>query len=372
MLFLPLWLLIDNFFLSLFFLSTIFFRNRNISFKNIIFFSLFIFFIYNVIIGLFSNQLSKEVQNFIKILPLILIPISMLTLNKDSTLRGLFYLLIGILIMQLISIYGIIDYYYFSEGKKMALRNYAKINTILRFERPYVGYFSALSLIISYILFKYKSRWVFLTTAILSILLILIISARLAIITVLFSFVLLIIYEINKRTIKIIFLLGLMLLGFGVLKFSDTPIKHRFSQIKYDARLIIWEGASNIFEENSKYIFGLGGQQQIKEDLLKYYKNKAEFEYPPDKDRFVKLNYNTHNQYINELLRGGVTGLFLFILPFGFLVYKSLKLKLLAPILLLMSVVIFSFVENVLDRQIGVYIVAIILSISNNLINEEK
>lgn len=372
MFFLPLWLFIDNVLLIVLFAGTIFLKEQRPSMKSLVYYTLIVFFAYIMLRGIFSDQFSVELGNYKKILPLILIPFGIASLRNDQIIRGLYYLFFGILIMQIIAIYGIVDYYFFSEGKKIALRNYAKVNEILRFERPYVGYFSSLGFIISYVVFKQKKYYLtFLSSAAISILLVIIISARLALMIILISFALMLIHEIKKTYQRMILLLTIVLLGLALLTVSDTPIQHRFSTIKYDARIVIWEGAANIFKENSKFIFGLGGQQVIRNSLLKYYKEDAVFEYLPDKNRFIKKNYNTHNQYLNEVLRGGLIGTIFYLLPFILLVYKCIKLRYLMPFLLLFSIMLFGFVENILDRQVGVYLAALILSITNSFINDK-
>ena len=101
---------------------------------------------------------------------------------------------------------------------------------------------------------------------------------------------------------------------------------------------------------------------------LEHYKNYENFKSIDEKNRFVTKNYNTHNQYLNELLRGGIVGFLLLLTPQIVLLYYSFKTGNTSSILFMISVICFCFVENILDRQLGVYLYAIFLSFSNILI----
>jgi O-antigen ligase len=129
--------------------------------------------------------------------------------------------------------------------------------------------------------------------------------------------------------------------------------------------VVTWKGASVIFLKNSKYIFGSGSEQDTRVNLLEYYRNYDGFDSAAEQNRFINKNYNTHNQYINELLRGGFVGLLLLIIPQAILLYKSVSKKNVLSFMFLVSIMSFSFVENILARQIGVYLFALLLSLSS-------
>jgi hypothetical protein len=258
--------------------------------------------------------------------------------------------------------YGVINYYYFTEGKKYALKNYSKINEILNYERPYLGFFSAINIILCYYYFKLnnKRRWLNIALAIFSLVLIVIISARLAIIVVFFTSLILIFMRLNKK-----YIIMATLFFIGVIFFSNSSLGERFKLISKDSRVVIWKGASDIFSKNSKYIFGSGSEQNTRANLLEHYKNYEEFDSTAEQNRFISKNYNTHNQYINELLRGGLVGLLLLIIPQAILLYKSVSKKNVLSLMFLISIMSFSLVENILARQIGVYLFALLLSLSS-------
>ena len=363
MFFLPLSLVLDNIFLGIMFLSLVF-SLKELSKSNVFYYLLFSL-LFTVVNSIFNNCFFIESENILRLLPLILISFCLGNISKDIRLKGLVFLSIAILVIQLNAIYGIINYYYFTEGKKYALKNYSKINQILNYERPYLGFFSAINIIISYYYFKVKNkrRWLNISLAILSLVLIVVISARLAIIIVFFNSLIAVLVKFNKKYIIKITLLftGIIFLIF----FSNSSLKERFKLISKDARVVTWEGASSIFFTNSKYIFGSGSEQDTRVNLLEYYRNYDGFDSAAEQNRFINKNYNTHNQYINELLRGGFVGLLLLIIPQAILLCKSVSKNNILSIMLLVSIMSFSLVENVLSRQVGVYLFALLLSLSS-------
>ncbi len=371
MFFLPLSVFLDN--VALFFLLLFGVLQKRIDFKyyQIIIGSLICYFLYDFLSSFINGVFLRESAVYLRLLPLLLIPIAMTSLTDVTKQKGLIYLLFGIVVMQLIAIYGIVDYYYFTEGRKIVLRSYAGINDILRFERPYLGYFSCLSVIISYCFFKKERPWIFFIITLLSSFLIITMAARLALLILIASIIIVIIYELRNKVLKWITLFGLPIFAIIILSISNSPLKHRFLQIKFDTRIIVWEGAWDIFKNSPSYFFGYASQEKIERDLVNYYEAR-EFEYLPEKQRFLTKKYNTHNQYLNQLLKGGVIGLIIFLVPFTYLLIKNWRKSNMIHLLLLLSLLLFFSVENLLERQIGVYSVAIILSITNEIKSKQS
>lgn len=368
--FLPLSIFMDNVALIILVLLTIFSKKRIAPLNYLLWSSLFLFFVYILFLGVLN--LNLEVNEYIKLLPLLFLPLVLFHLSKETLLRGLLFLFVAIIIQQFISIYGICHYYWFTEGKTVALRSYAGINEILHFERPYLGFFSALNIIISYLLFKKGRLWMFALTSVFSIFIIVLISARLGLLIAIMALLTILISRIRMNRKYWLVLIGFMGIA-GTLFFTfNSPLKNRFQQLKYDTRFVVWQGAFQILEAQNNPLFGLKSQSELNNKLLSFYKNEAEFEYKPDRLRFITKSYNTHNQFINEILRGGILGFLLLILPFGYLIYKNLKSNQLEMTLMLIAIVLFFMVENLLYRQIGVYTTAIILSLSRKLTYEKN
>lgn len=364
--FLPTWRWVEN--ILLVFLSLTFILSANkskINLRHLGTRTLIIFSVYIFLRTAIAQSVKENIAYLVKLIPLILIPVVLAPLKKENINKGFIFFSLGVVAMQLMSLYGIIDYYYFTDGKKIGLINNSQINEILGFERPYLGFFSAINVIVSYHLYKiYEKRYYWLGAA-LSCFLVFLISARLAALIIMISLAFILFKELKGSKYKIItivvFLIGIILSLF----IFKNPLMHRFSYLKLDARNIIWRGAFEKLNNDKTYILGDGNQQNIQNHLLKYYQKNIE--YKPEKERFVREKYNTHNQYINEVLRGGVIGLLLFIMPFLVSLWRNIPKLRVVPILLLISILLFCMVENVLERQKGIYLLAVILVFSNKI-----
>lgn len=360
--FLPTSTFLTNIALILFAILAVIFGKKVYPIKHLFLSSLWILLAYVGFLGILNLEI--EHKEYLKLLPILIIPFAMAYLKKETLVKGLLFLLIAIVIRQIIAIGGIINYYAFTEGKTVALRSYAGINEILHFERPYLGFFSALNIIIAYKLFRAKKMWLFIITSIFSLAIIVLVSARLGLIIAIMMVLAIVIAEM-KLKFKYLAVVFVILSSLTFLFFqSNNPLKNRFQQLKYDTRLVVWEGVHEIFDDIKQPVLGLKNQNAVSEKLLDYYENEVVFDYKPDKLRFVSRNYNTHNQFLNEILRGGILGVLILLLPFCVLIYQNIKAGDFFNIILLLSVLLFLMVENLLARQIGVYTVAIILSLS--------
>lgn len=369
--FLPWWLLVQNIVLiSLTLLPP--YRIKKEQFK-LIKKGFLLFIVYTILNSLFNNTIGVEKENLLKILPLVFIPFVFNKLKTKVIYDGLLFLFIGIILMQLYSIYGVIDYQYFYEGKKYELTNYTKLNSILGFERPYLGYFSALNIILSYFFFKRTKKWIFSIGGILSLGTIFYVSARLALILSIIFLITILLNEIkSKKKIVTLILGGLVTVVIFLFAFNSS-IKKRFSLIQKDSRTVIWPGTLKELNTSKDFIFGNGSLVKTRNNLYSFYRTYDKFENIDVKNRFVKKNYNTHNQFLSELIRGGVLGLFLFIFPIIIAIKENIKKKNIINISILVSIVLFLLVENLLERQIGVYLLAIVLTITifkNKLLEE--
>lgn len=369
MFFLPLSLILENIFLGLFFLATIFSGKNKVT--SNVFYYLIIFFVYTVLNGFLKGYFVVENKNYFRLLPLLFVPVCIYNLKSRVIIKGILFLLLGIIVIQLNAIYGIIDYYYFTEGKKYALKNYSKVNEILNYERPYLGFFSAISIIFYFYFYqRNKKKHLNVLLSIFSLFIITIISARLAFIIVFLGSLAVVSMKINKK--KIFKAILFLTISFTFLTKMNNSLQERFKLISKDARLITWQGAKNIYLTNSKYFFGSGSQQQTRSYLKLHYKNYKNYSSEAERNRFIRLNYNTHNQYINELLRNGLIGLILLIFPQLILFFQSLKTKTITSLLMLISIVCFMLVENILDRQVGIYLYVLLLSLTNFFLKVKK
>ncbi len=112
----------------------------------------------------------------------------------------------------------------------------------------------------------------------------------------------------------------------------------------HDGRLIIWTSVTKIAKENLMFGVGTG---DIQDELNKEYLRIG-------KTNFAKDNFNAHNQYIEILLENGAIGLLLFLMIFGVMVYITVsEWKLLFSMFIIIVFISFLF-ETMLNRLAGV------------------
>jgi O-antigen ligase len=363
--FLPLWRWVENILLGLLVLIFIITRKKTINISNLLKTSTILFVLYVFLRSTIDYKFVSVFSETLTLIPLLFIPIAFTIITKQQLNKGLLFLFLGILTMQIIASIGIVDYYLFTEAKKIRLSNSAIINEILKFERPYLGFFSAINVILAYYLYMLKKQWIYLLPISISLVLVIVISARLSFIIIFLILFILVLNQLKNKVKILIPLIVMILLTILYLSLQKNSLIQRFYAIKRDSRNIIWKGGMEQINSTKNYIFGNGSQNEIRDNLLNYYKYKAKFNYAPEKKRFIRENYNIHNQFLNEFIRGGFLGVVLLIAPLFIIFYKNLTHFNIISILLLFAIFSFCLVENILERQKGVYLLAIILATTN-------
>ena len=155
----------------------------------------------------------------------------------------------------------------------------------------------------------------------------------------------------TRMRIRIITMLAVL---FGIAIFSFPSFSDRFKELvdtkdnSTSVRYTIYECDKEIAVESG--LFGVG-VESLQNKLNSCYESQNMPE------EHLTLAYNTHNEYFNFLCGKGVLGLLLFC---GLLVYMFMVLRkkpLFLPFFL--SVLLVSLTENILERQIGVFFVAL-------------
>ena len=129
----------------------------------------------------------------------------------------------------------------------------------------------------------------------------------------------------------------------------------------HEPRYDIWRFSFEVLNENKSYLWGLGPKTS-KDYLLQKYS-----QIEPEKRRnwFLTRQFNTHNQYLDILLSYGLFGLFLFLI----FIYELLNIVRRNPIslCLVLSLVLFLFIENIFHRQFGLFIFSLAIAWAINL-----
>ncbi len=188
-------------------------------------------------------------------------------------------------------------------------------------------------------------------------------------------YVLIVVLYITKlfSTRNIIILLITISSVFTYVLSVNTAMQQKFSRAfvyKTNPRLIIWNNTYMVLKNTENPVFGVG---------VDYYKEGSKDPYwlrgyADDLKENYKglLGYNSHNQFFEFVLLTGFFGILYFLLIL-YTFYKTLKTKNIFLISLMLIITLFSSVENILDRQYGVILYVMLMSIVYSLgINFKK
>lgn len=271
---------------------------------------------------------------------------------------------------------------FFFKHHTLPFSNTAEVNELLILERPYIAFIAVLGLLlaieraVSSIIFK----WIWIINAVLLFVFILLISARISIITL---FVLIIIFLFFYSKIswlkKAAFLISFFIL-FGLIVFTNKNMSERFfikSNVEeslkvasdYEPRIVIWNCAYSMTQKSDfNFLIGFDGYNTISNNFLDCYGNKIENQ--SKKEYFLKEKFNSHNQFIDFYLIGGLIGLLLFL---AFFVKLLIEVRAnFFQTAIVISFLLFFCVENIFYRQFGCYLVGIFILILSNIKNERN
>ncbi|WP_159025554.1 O-antigen ligase [Aquimarina sp. Aq78] len=148
--------------------------------------------------------------------------------------------------------------------------------------------------------------------------------------------------KIRKKYILVIFLL----VSISLLIAYYFNFLNRFVAIpdSINERVTIWQGWWNVFRESPFFGYGTGDAQQALD----------QGNYLLGNDFFIFYKYNTHNQYLDILLRYGIAGFSVFLL----MLFQSYKIayqnRNALLLIFLILICIFFLTENILQRQHGI------------------
>src|SRR5690606_18586810 len=109
-------------------------------------------------------------------------------------------------------------------------------------------------------------------------------------------------------------------------------------------RIQIWNCALEVGRSNFLIGNGFGhSQDKLNECFLN-----------ENLEDFAKLDYQTHNQYFNHYIRGGIVGLIILLLLYLYSMFFSIKRKNLIHLSLMIIVILTSMTENILNRHLGI------------------
>jgi hypothetical protein len=363
----PLSFALPNFFLVLAFLTFLLNREKeksNTYIKIVLFFAAFF-----LLKALFNKDLIENFFMYKHIIAFALI--SLLAFNiKDINLvkKGFVFGVISAVIFTCSQIT-----LYYLKNNSIPLGNSSLVSELLITHRPYFGFICFLGVICSADLINaakaQKEAVFYRTTIALFVIFIYLIVARLALgLAFIYLFVILL-SKIKFYKKKTILLIGVFISVILSLVVNNKNLKKRFhiqstytNTIKVisnqEPRFVIWDCFIELITQpNFNYLSGYNDVQNIQSDLNNCYNNSIEN--VSKKEYYLETKFNTHNQFFDFFLQGGVIGLSLFLLIFGYSFYLC-RFNFMA-LFVIASFMLFLIVENLFHRQLGIYLVGVFI-----------
>jgi hypothetical protein len=303
-----------------------------------------------------------------RLLWLLLIIISALPIK--NILTPILSFIFGAFVLLIVSSVNIVSYYLYWGGLDITSGDH--VATVLLGDRPYIGFVYVLGFCLSVYVASVisKTKFLFYILSVLFFLFLLVISARISLISIA---VITLTYFFYTKNLKKFGLIVFSLCLFCIVMFTvNSNLKKRFfiskntytteQLMKFEPRYFIWSCAYKTASENMNYISGLGFEN-ANEHLQSCYSERSDFEDKKKQNFFIRSKFNTHNQFLSFFISSGIFSFFFFFSFFLLWLNKSLKNY--YAVIIILSIFFFSFVENVLSRQMGTELFAIALIFSN-------
>ena len=287
--------------------------------------------------------------------------------NIKNTQRFKLVIMLMATLTTLCSFVLIINYY--RQTHLLPFGNDSETNTLLFLQRPYAGITAVVGFFISISFIKVfeKYKWWFAANAVLMALFIIIVSARLSLLTIFFMGIVFVLFYYNISLYKKIgFIVVLFGFAASLLFFNDNISKRFFVAENFrksvddasdlEPRVVIWSCAKDISSQpDYNHFFGLESYTDIASKYRSCYASKIDK--PSKREYFLFERFNSHNQFIDFYLIGGLVAVLLFI-AFLLNFFYGIKNSYTATALL-MSFVFFFILENVFYRQYGCFLFAL-------------
>jgi len=337
-----------------------------------IFVSIFVFFF--VLKALFFGSFLENLGLYKHLLSMVLLVILTLEIENTKLVKKGF--VIGVSIAVIISVVQIVLFYI--SNKTIPLGNTEEAGALLLGERPYLGFMCFIAVVIVFdflVISKTKQiKWAYVFLLILLSSFIFLIVARLSILLIALFFIMKTIQYFGNLTLKGKFLTGLIFLLFVIFILTNKNFKERLhiennynetlAKVKnQEPRFVIWNCSfSQINNREFSMIFGFRNNKIVQRNLNDCYEESIEN--TSKRNYFLEREFNTHNQFIDLFLQGGIFGLLCLIALFFKAFIESRKGT--QGLIILFAFIAFMMFENIFHRQVGVYLFAIFIPLFFN------
>ncbi|WP_299315655.1 O-antigen ligase family protein [uncultured Aquimarina sp.] len=322
--------------------------------------------------SLVNHSISEDLNLISRLILILLVQIVAFKVVNKHLVKLFFVASVNIVVC--FTIYSIFSFYL--ETESFIFGNTKSVSEILPLERPYLGFLCLLNVLVSFHLINYYSKvflkTAFLLSAIVSVLVIVTISARISLLSLLVILFISIFYSKKKNLkmrIQLFSIFILVITGTLATIFMNKNLSERFfiedtykkslkKMAVYEPRVVIWNCAINITNSDEfNLMSGLQGFNETSKKLIECY--DSDIQNKSKKDYFLNEKFNTHNQFVDFFLSHGI---FLFLLlSVIFINGFFININRFPSIGIIIAFSLFFFVENVLHRQLGCYLFGVFM-----------
>lgn len=361
---LPLSMAIPNLFLPLLIIIFFLIKHPQTLNKEIII-SITAFVCFFILKGIVQKTFSQDFSVLKHLLTVLVL--CFLTFKVKNKLQVKVAYISGVFVAIIVSLFKIAHYYL--KNSVLPFGNSELVHQLLLIDRPYIGFMCVLAVIYLVKLYKDYTRYKLLIVGgvILFVFYVLLISARLSALTLLIVFFLSLIESKNihkKQKAVVVFALvlapSLLFLNPNFrerLKLQDTFNESITSFIDYEPRFVIWKCSKELLLSQN-ILLGRKGFKNVNDNQINCYENSIKKE--SKRKFYIESKFNTHNQFLDVFLVGGILGLLLLLNVF----YRFFKFGNGGNYAVLVAFILFFILENVLWRQWGAYLFGILLPLS--------
>jgi O-antigen ligase len=357
----------------LLFYAVLFYQKEIVFPKKHYFFPFGLLFLYLLIKAVFESSIGNEVNVFSRFLIVIILPIVFIPVPKNKIIWGF---IASVFIA--VSIALIHTFIYYLHNKTLPFSTGEDVNRILIIERPYMGFICLIALILCLFMAKEypKFKKALFALGLFFGIFIFFIASRLSLITLIGVGIIYILFYSGLSAVKKAIIITVCFMAVFTALLSYKNLSNRFfvadsfqTMKDYEPRVVIWSCASEIIRSSDfNLIFGSKSFNWMQEQYVQCYADSITNE--SKKAWFLAIKYNSHNQFIDFFLIGGFLGLGLFLF-FLFSIMKN-AIGNFYFFSIVVSLTLFFLMENVLHRQFGCYLTAIIFSITTKYRDEKN
>ncbi|TDE55172.1 O-antigen ligase family protein [Flavobacterium sp. GT3P67] len=358
---------------ALLFYAVLLYQKEIVFPKKHYFYPFGLLFLYLLVKSIFSSSIGNEVNIFSRFLIVIALPIVFIPVPRNKII---WVFITSVFIATIIALINTSVYYL--KDKTLPFSNGEDVNRILIIERPYMGFMCLVALILCLYMVKEfpKFKKGLLVLGLFFGIFIFFIAARLSLITLIGVALIYLLFYSGLSAIKKAIIITVCFLALFTALLSYKNLSNRFfvadsfqTMKDYEPRVVIWSCASEIIRSSDfNLIFGSKSFNWMQEQYVECYADSITNE--SKKAWFLAKKYNSHNQFIDFFLVGGFLGLGLFL----FFIFSMMKNAIgnFYFFSIVVSLTLFFLMENVLNRQFGCYLTAIVFSITAKYRDEKN